>query len=314
MTIFNPNDIDLISVADLIQLAMKASRWLKTFKGETKELGSPEDVFLKGTADPEMLQYLLTLCKQETVLFVFSIMSRLSEKEAKGYTYSILRYPNRLREMVIKSSPKGAGFGVEPKKEKEEKKTIDPRGTEFDSRVLYLELQHGIWEKLVASGKPEEDAYRYIISVLKKGQFLDRETLEEKAKKILDELVEFLKEKEPVINDAIYRSILGEDKFNEIGSDNRDRLKLACQEKLGVTTSDRKKKREETKRDIWLTAMFGKPYVWVDRWVNKRFKKNGNLNRFLVFSLKLISRRRFVPILLTAILLFTLLVLFFKNW
>lgn len=310
MPLFNPSDIDLISVADLFQLAIKAFRWLKTLKGETKEPGTTEDVFLKGTADPEMLQYLLTLCKAETALFVFSIMSRLDEKEAKGYTYSILRYPNRLKETVIKSSPNSAGFGVELKKGKEEKKTIDPRGTEFDSRVLYLELQHDIWKKLVASGKSEEDAYKHIIGVLKKGQFLDRETLEEKARKIWEELVEALKEVEPIINNAIYLSILGEDEFNKIGSGNRGRLKLACQEKLGVTASDRKKKREETKREIWLTALFGKPFARADE-----ADKDGKLwDNFIVGFSKFFRRKKVIFVAFAIIFLFTLLFLFFKNW
>jgi hypothetical protein len=122
-----------------------------------------------------------------------------------------------------------------------------------------------------------EAAINEVIDEMEASGFISTKSFE----KDLDEIMKVLKEKEPVINETIYRTILGEDKFNEIGSGNRDRLKLACQKKLGVTASGRKKRREETKRDIWLTAM---------------------------------CRRRFVPILLTTILLFTLLILFFRNW
>lgn len=310
------NDIDLISAWDLIQLSMKALNWLKNTKEKVPTAeGNPEDVFLKGTADPEMLQYLLTLCKKGTDLFLYALMGRLTEKEAKGYTYSILRFPNRLREETVHASPKGIGFGVEPKKGKEQKKTIDPRGTGMDSRVLYLEQQYEMWMRLVDDGKTKDEAYAYIIDVLKKGQFLDRETLEEKAKKIWDELVEALKDKEPMINTMIYRTILGDEYecVQRAGGSFRD----TCLKKLGRTKAEKEEKWKTERREIWLTAIFGKPS-------NKKrparitaggSKWEGIKNRMLEMqSGPIMGRKGFIPLAFAIFVVIMILFEFLSHW
>ncbi|NTW30357.1 MAG: hypothetical protein HGA33_03700 [Candidatus Moranbacteria bacterium] len=320
-------------------------------QNDKADSGWLKNLFLAIFTDQEKaaLEFYVSLMKQDDQEFIRHFIGRMKTRDVqdKGKRVGSLamnlflrKNPAETIEEVAQPAPAAQASGAKKGKPSNAngaastppivKKTIrSPReDTPDDIRVKYLEnVVERIKVKMSTSGRQSvgftgtaittqsmtrDAAIDAVIDEMEAGGFISTKSFE----KDLGEIMKALKENEPVINEVIYRTVLGEEKFNEIGSDNRDRLKLACQEKLGVTASDRKKKREETKRDIWLTAMFGKPYAWVDRWANKKSEEeeDGNLKKFLIFSSSLFGRRRFVPILLTTILFFTLLVLFFKNW
>ncbi|HWQ59628.1 MAG TPA: hypothetical protein VN420_00575 [Candidatus Fimivivens sp.] len=244
-------DIDLISVADLVQLAMRAKGWLKAAKGTPPAVGTAEDVFLKGTDDPNMFQYLLTLCRTETrVTFIPALMTRLNPEEARSLIYNYLRSPNRMMEVITKTDPAATQGGgtTDPKKKgvpKETRKTIDPRGTKDDARVKMIELLYDTWKYLSEHGTSEDQAYEQVKENLGKNGLLSHVTTQEKAKKVWDELAETLKKQGPEINSRLFKSLLSKKVTDDIvaksGDQSHEKLCQAVWATLGGETPEERK-------------------------------------------------------------------------